>query len=154
MHLSSEENSNQQLQRGTDSKIKLVADANIIFSALIKKGLTSEILFDNTLEFYSPDYLFQELKEHKNILLKKTERNRKEFSNFIFLLKNVIQVVNKEDYQDFFELAKKHCPDIDDIPYFALAIKLNRPIWSNDKRLASQNKVQIFTTKEILEKYF
>ena len=131
-----------------------MADANIIFSALIKKGLTSEILFDNTFEFYSSDYLFQELREHENILLKKTERNRKEFNNLILLLKNVIWVINKKDYQAFFELAKKHCPNTDDIPYLALAIKLNCPIWSNDKRLASQNKVKIFATAAILEIYF
>ena len=40
-------------------------------------------------------------------------------------------------------------PDLDDMVYFALALKLNCPIWSNDKKLKQQNKIKIYHTHEL-----
>ena len=42
-------------------------------------------------------------------------------------------------------------PDADDTAYIALALHLNCPIWSNDKKLKKQDKVKVITTKELLE---
>ena len=33
--------------------------------------------------------------------------------------------------------------------YFALALKLNCAIWSNDKKLKEQNKIQVCSTHEL-----
>lgn len=42
------------------------------------------------------------------------------------------------------------CPDPDDSEYFALAMKLRCTIWSNDKRLKQQEKVNIINTTELI----
>jgi len=40
-------------------------------------------------------------------------------------------------------------PDPDDMAYFALALKLNCAIWSNDKKLKEQDKVKVYNTHEL-----
>ena len=35
--------------------------------------------------------------------------------------------------------------------YFALALRRNSPIWSNDKKLKEQNKILIYSTKDIID---
>jgi len=46
--------------------------------------------------------------------------------------------------------AKKLSPDPDDAAYFALALKLGIPIWSNDKKLTGQKQVRIYSTEELM----
>ena len=36
--------------------------------------------------------------------------------------------------------------------YFALELKLNWGIWSNDKKLKEQNKVKVYSTEDLLKK--
>ena len=38
--------------------------------------------------------------------------------------------------------------------YFALALKLNCGLWSNDKELKKQSKVKILNTNEVYEAVF
>ena len=35
--------------------------------------------------------------------------------------------------------------------YFALALKLNCGIWSNDKKLKNQDKVKVYSTEDLLK---
>ena len=43
---------------------KLVIDANIILSALIKDSITRKILVGSAIEFYAPDYLIEEVEKY------------------------------------------------------------------------------------------
>jgi predicted nucleic acid-binding protein len=45
--------------------------------------------------------------------------------------------------------ARLFSPDPDDVAYFALALQLRCPLWSNDKRLKEQNEVHVLTTTEL-----
>ncbi len=65
-------------------------------------------------------------------------------------LKEVLTVIPKEEYISFFENAKTISPNEKDILYFALALKLNCGIWSNDKRLKEQNKILVYSTTEVM----
>ncbi|MEK6968674.1 MAG: PIN domain-containing protein [Nanoarchaeota archaeon] len=58
---------------------------------------------------------------------------------------------SENDLKKWYIEAKKISPDPDDVAYFALALYLGCPIWSNDKRLKEQNKVRIITTKELAQ---
>ena len=51
--------------------MKLVLDSNIIFSALIKKSTTRNIILSDVFELQAPDYIFSEITKHKELLLKK-----------------------------------------------------------------------------------
>jgi predicted nucleic acid-binding protein len=41
-------------------------------------------------------------------------------------------------------------PDPDDIDFTALALKLDCPLWSNDKELKQQTVVKVFSTSELI----
>jgi len=42
-------------------------------------------------------------------------------------------------------------PDIKDSQYFALAMKFNCSIWSNDKKLKEQDIINIYSTSDLLK---
>lgn len=47
--------------------------------------------------------------------------------------------------------AKEISPDKNDIAYFALALKLKCPIWTNDKKLKDQDEIKVYSTSELIE---
>jgi|SRR3989344_9432115 len=134
--------------------MKLVLDANILFSSLIKHGITRRILIEENIQFYIPSYLIEEFVEHINELETKTKANSiilKRKLKELLKLSN-IKLIDNGDIEEFVEKANKISPDEEDSFYLALALKLNCPIWSNDKRLKSQNKIKIYNTKDIIYK--
>ena len=76
-----------------------------------------------------------------------------DFDVFVGILKLRIKSVLIEEFSDKLLEAKKICLDEKDIPYFALALKLDCPIWSGDKKLKEQEKVRVYNTKELVENF-
>ncbi|MBI3190829.1 hypothetical protein HYZ41_03935 [archaeon] len=68
-----------------------------------------------------------------------------QFSFISNLLNATMQFAGTEEYMRFLSRAIRICPDKDDIDFFALAMKLDCPLWSNDKALKKQPRVSIFT---------
>jgi len=133
--------------------MKLIVDANVLFSALIKKGLTAELLISDKLQLFAPEFLFTEFAKYKNLILKKTHRNEEEFNDFLEILKEQIYIVPKKDIIPFMDEADKISPDPKDTIYLALAIALKSNIWSNDKKLKQgQTKINVFSTEELLKR--
>ncbi|ODS37601.1 hypothetical protein BEH94_10275 [Candidatus Altiarchaeales archaeon WOR_SM1_SCG] len=57
-----------------------------------------------------------------------------------------------EEIEPFIEKAKAISPDVKDVPYIALALKLNIAVWSNDGPIKKkQNIVKVYPTHEIAE---
>ena len=129
----------------------LVIDANILFSALIKPyNITSEILFSNEFNLFAPDYILTEFFEHKSEILSKTNFNEQEFDLILTLISSRITFIPFIEFMHFIKKAEDISPDKDDVEYFALAIKLNCTIWSNDKELKKQKIVKIYSTDEVI----
>ena len=128
----------------------LVIDANVIFAILIKDSINLDLLFKNEIYLYAPEFLFTEFGEYEKIIGEKTERSEDEFNKLLGILQNKIVIFAREEIEPFLEEAKRICPDKDDAPYFALALKFNIPIWSNDKKLKEQNKIKVYSTQDIL----
>ncbi len=131
--------------------MKVVVDANIIFAVLIKEAYTSHILFNNNLEMFIPNYVFLEFEEHKEELFRKTKREKEDVLRLLDLIKRKFTIVPDKDLFDFARKAEEISPDEGDIHYFALALKLNCPIWTNDKKLKQQDRIKIYHTHEIAE---
>ncbi len=132
----------------------LVVDANILFSALIKKGNTSYLLLKEELHLFSQEYIFEEFKKYEEKLFSKTYRSREDFNGFFEILERRINIYTKTEIKPYFKKASEICPDKNDIPYFALSMLLNAPIWSNDKLLKEkQSTIDIYTTEDLLN-YF
>ncbi|MEK6954273.1 MAG: PIN domain-containing protein [Candidatus Micrarchaeota archaeon] len=66
-------------------------------------------------------------------------------------MKNCCNIFDLNEYSSLMHQAKSICPDPDDIQYFALALKLGCPIWSNDKALKEQNTVEVISTGELID---
>jgi predicted nucleic acid-binding protein len=129
----------------------LVVDANILFAALIKEGSTAELLFVDNFQLHAPEFLLEEMDKYRKYLRDKTERTDDEFEEFFRILKRRITFVPREEISGSVDKARRLSPDPDDMPYFALAIKLGCGIWSNDAKLKNQKGVAIYSTREILD---
>ncbi len=129
--------------------MKIIADANILFS-LVKKGSATEILVKNQgLKLISVDFVLEELENHTEVLLKKSG-----FQSFnevqTFLQKHVVFVKASALKKELREVANL-VSDETDLIYFALAKKYNFVIWSNDKHFKEQDVFEVLTTKELIE---
>ena len=127
----------------------LVIDANVLFSALIKDSFAYNLLFGGSFHLFTPEYIFTELEKYKEEILKKTERTTEEFFRLLETLKRRIVIFPLEELVPYVEEAENITPDPDDVAYFALALKLNCAIWSNDKKLKEQNKIKVYNTHEL-----
>ncbi len=133
--------------------MKLVVDANILIATLIREGFTRELILNERLSLYVPETIITEFLEHIQEIESKTRvsyKILKEKAKEILHLAN-IKIINEEDIIKEMSEACKISPDPDDAIYFALAIKLNCPIWSNDKKLKQQDIVKIYSTHELFE---
>lgn len=130
--------------------MELVVDANILLAALISPiSDTANLFFYNKL--YSPEFLLQEFKKYENEIRKKSGLDEGDFNTAVSIIFSRIKLIEKYKFEEFMETAEKICPDKNDTEYFALALKLNCPIWSNDKRLKEQNYIKVITTFELLK---
>src|SRR3989344_5571482 len=132
--------------------MKFVVDTNILYTFFWKTSLTNKVLLTQDLELFSPEFALEEINLHKQDILKKTKLSEKEFKELRTDLAIAVEFLPIEKYKDFFEPAKKICPDSNDIDFFALALKLDLPIWSNDSLLKKQNAVNVFSTSDLLKK--
>lgn len=131
--------------------MQLVIDANIIIAMLLKSGKPIDLFFLEELELFAPELLFKELNSNKEVIIQKTAITSEEIAHFFLILKEKITIVPEEYFLKQKEDAEKICPDTKDIPYFALALFLCCPLWSNDKKLQEQQFLRIYTTYELLE---
>lgn len=129
----------------------LVIDANVLFSALIKNSITTELLFEEDLMLYTPEFIMDEFLKYEDLILNKTKRTKEKFVEIMHMLKETITVVPKEEYSKFMSEAEAISPDEKDVAYIALALKLNCGIWSNDKKLKEQDKVKVYSTSEVMK---
>jgi predicted nucleic acid-binding protein len=136
--------------------MKVVVDANEIFSAAITKGRKKsswciELLFSDDLEFYAPERLLHEFSRNIEDIKMKSGFSHAELDLFITLLKLRIKFINLNEFQDHIEEALKITPHEKDAEYFALALKPSSPILSEEKSFKEQEKVRIYNSQELFK---
>ena len=132
--------------------MELVIDANILMSALIAtEGKNYDLIFNDRVRLFSLDKLLYELEKHKAEILDKSGLSKYEFDIFLSFISSQIEFVSYSELEKFIPEAEKISPDPNDIEYFALALKMKCAIWSNDKKLKSQDKVKIYSTNDLLK---
>lgn len=131
--------------------MELVVDANTLFAALIKISVTSDLIVDNSLSLSSVEFIFSEFEKYKDLIKKKTERTDEEFERFMEIIQRRIRLIPYEEFESFMKEAEKISPDPKDTEYLALALKLNCAVWSNDKKLKTQNKVKVYSTEDLVK---
>ena len=134
--------------------MELVVDANILVAGFLRSALTRELLLDERLNLYAPEY---SLEETEAVLTR--PRFRKKLGDLSpadirFILTSLtarIRVLPSKDYASKIDRATLIAPDPGDIPYLATALFLRIPLWSNDAILKNQRIVPVYATEELLE---
>lgn len=136
--------------------MKLIVDANILFAALIRRNDTFLLLFEDSLDLYAPDYLLEELAEHRDEVLAKTNETPERFDLLFSRISSRIHLIPLKSLKAKEEEAARLSPDADDAPYFALALFLGKEavIWSNDKRLKTQSQIPVISTAELISRFY
>jgi len=131
----------------------LVIDANRLFSLVIGKKLhsaTMDIFFSDNADFFAPFRMLAELENNREEIRAKSGFSHEDFDNFISLLKLKVKFLPLEEFMDKVTEAKVISPHSKDIEYFALALKLNCAIWSDEKAFKKQSKDKVLNTSELL----
>ncbi len=133
----------------------LVVDANILISCLMKRSRTFDIFLINRVlkkfEFVAPEFLLVEIEKNTAEILKRSKLSAEEFGEVLEFLREEITFLQHSEFSDSISKAREISPDHKDVQYFALALKLNCPIFSNDEALKNQSKVEIFSTEDLLK---
>ena len=130
--------------------MNLIIDANILFAALIRGNITAELIIDEKVSLFAPEFLLEEFQKYKELILNKTSRTEKEFEEILSIFLSLIRIIPISQFNLCLEEAENISPDKKDAAYFALALKLKCPIWSNDKLLKNQNIVKVYSTEDLL----
>lgn len=133
--------------------MRVVIDANILFSALLKKGETRKICFDPEIELFAPEFLLEEFKKYIAYLRKKFSGDEKEFQVLVNTLTSQINFVSDSDLKSFVPAAASLIEDEKDWLYLACALRADAIIWSNDKHFKVQSRVKTFTTTEMIKNF-
>jgi predicted nucleic acid-binding protein len=132
--------------------MKLVVNANILFSFFKEDSSTRELICRfEILELFTPSFCIEEILKYKKVICKKSGISEKSFEKALNELKVFVKIVPVSEYSAFLKKAVKISPDPDDADFFALALKLGCPIWSNDSKLKRQSEVNVVSTKELME---
>lgn len=132
----------------------IVVDTNILFSFFWKDSFTRKLLLNPNLKFISSVFAISELKKYDQLIMEKTGLINVEFKKYLSELKSVVTFVGKEKYSYFLKQAKIISPDEKDSEFLALCLKFSIPLWSNDKELKKQDKVNVLSTEDIVESVF
>ena len=132
--------------------MRLIVDANILFAALIKDGITSKLFLSDKLHLFTPEYLFIEFKQYEELILQKTKRSKEDFLKFLSFVKEKIQIIPVNLFRDYIKKAQIITPDPKDTIYLACAMTVKANIWSNDRVLTEeQEEIHVITTSELIE---
>lgn len=133
--------------------MELVIDVNIIMSALISTGKICDLLFSDALKLFAPEFLLKECEKHKQEIASKAGLPAEALMLAVSLMSSRIRFIPFSEFKQYLPTAKEICPDSNDTEYFALALKLDCAVWSEDKRLKRQDLVKVVTTSELLEHF-
>ena len=128
---------------------KVAADANVILSAVIGKAAL-KVFTESPVEVVTTHLNLDEVQEYMPSLASKYRLEEKVLQTQLKLL--LLEVFQKEFYQDFLKQAEERIGKIDpdDIDLLALGLKLNIPIWTNDSDFQGL-KIKTYTTAELLK---
>ena len=136
----------------------LVIDSNVLFTYFWKDSFTRDLLTKHKL--ISPELSLREIKKYESEILIKSGISKQEFSSLREQLILLVDFIPVEQYAKYLRDAeslskcfsnKDKKEFLNDVDFFALALKLNCPIWSNDRLFKKQSKVDVFNTREVIE---
>ncbi len=130
--------------------MQLVADANVLLSAVIGGRAALVLRHDKVEQVFTPAAVYDEVFEYLAPLAKK---KRLQLDTLLLTLATLpVIVVEGSDYERLLAEAKRRIGkrDPDDVDVLALALDLKLPVWSNDNDFEDSG-VEWHTTAELLK---
>jgi predicted nucleic acid-binding protein len=131
--------------------MRLVVDANVLFSFFKRGSVTRKLITSPKLLLFAPAFSLRELDKHKEEVIARAKISHDAYEPSKKVLRKFVEFIPLEEYEEKLTLAKETSPDPKDIRYFALALWLDIPLWTNEKRLKRQDKVLVLSTSELLK---
>jgi predicted nucleic acid-binding protein len=129
--------------------MKLVIDANVLFSALLKDGLTRKLLFHPEVQAFAPAFIAVELVEHERELLSKFSGTVQEFRSLTDLVLSQVALLPDQKLSPYLQAVESLSKDDDDLLYLAAALYSGSDLWSRDRGFAGQRRVKVWSTSEL-----
>ena len=139
--------------------MKIVVDANIVFSGILNSNGKIGDLLINSAKFFSfiaPDFLRTEIYNHHEKLIKISELTLEQVLESEYQIYKSIMFVSEEQIDEEswrFVDELIHDIDSDDIVYIAYTKQFKCKLWTGDKKLinglARKNYRNVFTTEEL-----
>lgn len=136
--------------------IFIVVDINAILSALISHG-NSSMIFELNAEkkkfrFVAPEFILVEAGKHLVEIAKRSKLPFEEIQKDIEFIKEQIHFISEVYYEEKNEKAREILKGHQkDVPYLALALKINRDILSGDKVFKQLCPNKVKNPREILD---
>jgi|SRR3989344_4318139 len=140
--------------------MRFIVDSNVLFTFFWKDSVFRKILLKQKLILFSPDYALEEINKYSEEITVKAKISKHEFKKSLAELLIFVEFIHLKEYLPFIKDAGLLAENLSneekqefllDIDFSALAISLNCSLWSNDSILKKQQKVNVFSTKEIIE---
>lgn len=130
--------------------MQLVADANVLLSAVIGGRAALALRHDKVEQVFTPAAAYDEVFEYLPSLAKK---KRLELDTLLLACAALpVTVVERSEYEGKISTARRRIGrrDPDDVDVLALALALKLPVWSNDNDFEDSG-VEWHTTAELLK---
>lgn len=135
--------------------MRLVADTNVVFSALFADGVTRALLLADGLSVVVPEYFSSEFANHRDEVRQRTGLEESDLDLLFALLFEDVTVVPREEFSDAIPVATEALGtvDPDDVPFLALAISLDVGIWTDDDHFQRQDLVPVWRTSDLASRF-
>jgi predicted nucleic acid-binding protein len=130
--------------------MKLIIGGTAIFELLKKESLAAKVFFNKNIQLYAPEVLIKDIENYTEIIKTKTGRSAFEFEKFMSLLRKRIRKVRLQNFKHYISSAQQITTHEDEQIYFALAMHLKCPVWTNDLQMKGQRHILAYTTQEVL----
>lgn len=125
----------------SESRVAVVVDTNILFSALLRDSSPFvRLLFQDEHDFYICEYVIVELFKHKERLAKLSKLSEDELLRLLYrLLKRLTIYPERLIQPRFVAEAQKLCAsvDVNDTMHVALTLAIGGRLWTGDRRLVN-----------------
>ena len=134
--------------------MKIVLDANILLSALIKDSVTREIILTSHFNFYFPEPTLHALRKYEHYVIEKAGYAKSEYDLHYSTLFKYISIISIEKIYPNYAKAVDIMGHIDkeDVVIIAAALSLpNSLIWTNDLDFQLQAEIKILRTIDVVK---
>lgn len=133
--------------------MRLVVDTNILLSALLTDSATRRLFVLGKHDLYYPIEALRELEMCERAFIKRGRVDEDEFNRVKEKLLRGVQLISVKNFPEVRKVATKIMQTIDSEDAMFVAVALIVPdckIWSNDKHLKAQRRVEVVSTEDLL----